>query len=177
MKQLVTNPSNIVFATCRCLDTASTLQSLKNESHALHILQLDVRDEASISIAVRIVQEILGDRGLDYLINNAGQMVGSSIHLPVICSMADDLQHGADKFAPFSSMMVADLNEDFLVNVVGPALVSRAFLPLCEKSFRKVVVNISSAAGSFSRKDFGALGAAYCVSKAALNMLVSSRNI
>lgn len=71
-------------------------------------------------------------------------------------------------------MLVADLTEDFLTNVAGPALVLQAFLPICEKSQRKVVVNISSAAGSFARKDFGAIGAAYCVSKAAFNMLVSS---
>lgn len=71
-------------------------------------------------------------------------------------------------------MLVTNLTEDFLTNVAGPALVLQAFLPVCEKSQRRVVANISSAAGSFARKDFGAVGAAYCVSKAALNMLVSS---
>lgn len=69
-------------------------------------------------------------------------------------------------------MRISDLTENLLTNVIGSALVTQKFLQLSEKSQRKVIINISSAAGSFARKDFGALGAAYSASKAALNMLV-----
>lgn len=70
-------------------------------------------------------------------------------------------------------MLLTDLTENFRTNVVGSALVTQVFLPLCEKSESKVVVNVSSAAGRIGM-DFGVIGAAYCISKAALNMLVSS---
>lgn len=85
VKQLTTDRSNTVFATCRCPDSSSALQSLKNASGNLHIVQLDVRDEGSISTAVCIVQAILGARGLDYLINNAGQIVSHCCVFSGLC--------------------------------------------------------------------------------------------
>lgn len=69
VKQLASDPSKEIFATCRNPDSASTLKSLPGK---LHVLMLDVDDEASIRNAAEAVSAILGDRGLDYLINNAG---------------------------------------------------------------------------------------------------------
>lgn len=75
VKQLVTDRSNTVFATCRSPDSSLALSSLKKESPNLHIVQLDVRDESSISAAAHALGDFLGLRGLDYLINNAGKIV------------------------------------------------------------------------------------------------------
>jgi NAD(P)-dependent dehydrogenase (short-subunit alcohol dehydrogenase family) len=64
---------NTVFATCRNPDNASALQLLKQKSgDSLHIVKLDADDETSIKDAVKVVKGILGQRGLDYLLNNAG---------------------------------------------------------------------------------------------------------
>jgi NAD(P)-dependent dehydrogenase (short-subunit alcohol dehydrogenase family) len=70
-------------------------------------------------------------------------------------------------------MSISGLTKTFQTNVVGPALVSQVFLPLVEKSNRKVIVNTSSSVSSFG-KDIGPVVASYSITKTALNMLVSS---
>lgn len=68
-------------------------------------------------------------------------------------------------------MSAAGLMQTFQTNVAGPAQVTQAMLLLVERGDRKVVVNISSTAGTFG-KDLGPIVASYSVTKAALNMLV-----
>lgn len=71
--QLVGSPTNIVVATCRNPDKALTLQNLRSRNPGrLHILPLEVTDPESIDRCVKAVEVVLGDRGLDYLLNNAG---------------------------------------------------------------------------------------------------------
>ena len=72
----------------------------------------------------------------------------------------------------FSSRDALDI---FRVNVLGPALVLRAFLPSLEKGRRKVVINISGRFGCISKAAelYGPHMAMFSASKAALNMLVS----
>ena len=66
-------PSNIVITTARKPDQAAVLQDLHTKSpQQLHILQLDVTNEASVQQCAKDTESILGDRGLDYLLNNAG---------------------------------------------------------------------------------------------------------
>lgn len=62
----------------------------------------------------------------------------------------------------------------FATNVIGPAHVAQAYLPLVEKSAAKTIVNVSSTLGSLGT-DFGPHFASYSISKAALNMLVRAR--
>ncbi len=72
VKQLVASPTNIVIATCRSPATASDLDSLVGDAKGtLHILKLDTSSIEAIESIVQPVQAIVGDRGLDYLINNA----------------------------------------------------------------------------------------------------------
>lgn len=72
VRQLVSNPNNIVVATCREPSRASKLHALKDSAkEQLYIVALDVSSEASIRGSVAEVSRILGDRGLDYLYNNA----------------------------------------------------------------------------------------------------------
>lgn len=56
-------------------------------------------------------------------------------------------------------------------NVAAPALLAALFLPLLEKGTKKTIVNVSSGMGSLTQ-DHGSMMSMYCVSKAALNMLV-----
>lgn len=62
------------------------------------------------------------------------------------------------------------------VNVLGPALITKALLPQLEKpsnsSRRPVVLNTSSGLGSIGL-GYGDKEATYSISKAAVNMLVS----
>jgi NAD(P)-dependent dehydrogenase (short-subunit alcohol dehydrogenase family) len=69
-------------------------------------------------------------------------------------------------------MSISGLSKTFSTNVAGPALIAHIFLPLIEKSNRKVIVNTSTTVSSFG-KDMGLIAASYSISKAALNMLVS----
>ena len=67
-----------------------------------------------------------------------------------------------------------DLTAGFRTNVIGPALVAQAFGALVAKSGEKTIVNVSSTLGSIGT-GCGQIAASYCVTKAALNMLVSRR--
>lgn len=55
------------------------------------------------------------------------------------------------------------------VNAFGPLRVAQAFLPLVERGTRKLIINVSSEAGSIS-KTKRINHYRYCMSKAALNM-------
>ena len=69
---MVSDPNNIVVATCREPSRASKLHALKDKAKGqLHVVALDVSREASIRGSVAEVSRILGNRGLDYLYNNA----------------------------------------------------------------------------------------------------------
>ena len=72
----------IVIATCRNLSSADALNSLKSIAGSrLHVVRLDVADEASILSAAKDTETILGEIGLDYLINNAA-IVCARMSLP-----------------------------------------------------------------------------------------------
>jgi len=150
VRQLVASPSNIVIATCRTPETATALQSLKDIAKgALHIIALDVTDPSSVRDSVAVAQGILGDKGLDYLYNNAG----------ITFALDDAFDFDYD-----------GLLQTFSCNLAAPALMAQVYLPLIEKSRRKVIVNVSSGLGSIGL-DRGPVYASYSVSKAGLNML------
>ena len=73
-KQVLQSPDSIVLATCRNPSKADALLSLqgKSASAMLHIIRLDVNDTQSIKDAAHEAAQIIGERGIDYLINNAG---------------------------------------------------------------------------------------------------------
>ncbi|PCH39168.1 C-factor [Wolfiporia cocos MD-104 SS10] len=149
VKQLVASPRNLVIATCRNPENATALISLKgNAKGLLHIVQLDGTDVESVRASVSVVEGILGSKGLDYLYNNAG-----------IGWLDDAFDFKAE-----------DLMQIMETNVVAPARITQAYLPLIEKSTRKVIVNVSSSQGSIGMGN-GPQFLSYCASKAALNML------
>lgn len=72
IKQLTSITTHIVFAGCRNPRYATDLQALtKDAKGTLHIVALDVNDEQSVQQAAKAVKSILGDQGLDYIVNNA----------------------------------------------------------------------------------------------------------
>lgn len=116
-------------------------------------VQLDVTDDASVSAAL---ETITRDGGLDVLINNAG-----------IAKRA-----GTGEALDGPSVL-----EVFDTNAVGIVRVTEAALPLLAQSDNPVVVNVSSALGSFwathepTRPASQFVSIVYGSSKAAVSML------
>jgi NAD(P)-dependent dehydrogenase (short-subunit alcohol dehydrogenase family) len=112
-------------------------------------VQLDVTDDASVESALRQIGEQEGR--LDVLVNNAG-ISTAEVSGPVALGVFD-------------------------TNAVGLIRVTQAALPLLEKSDNPVVVNVSSALGSFwavtnpDRRQFHFPSIVYGASKAAVSML------
>ena len=140
-----------VLAGARHPSEARGLQAAAREAKRgmIDIVGLDVRSDGSVRAAV---EEAAGKvRALDALVNNAGVFP----------------EEGHERLED----LPLDLFEEaFSVNVVGVARVTRAFLPLLGAAAHPRVVNISSLAGSISRKE-DARHYCYSASKAALNML------
>lgn len=115
-----------------------------------YFVQLDVTDDASVETALGTVAS-REDR-LDVLVNNAGISSVGGVTGP-------------------------DAAEVFDTNVIGVIRVTQAALPLLEKSENPVVVNVSSALGSFwavtnpERRQFHFPSIVYGSSKAAVSML------
>jgi NAD(P)-dependent dehydrogenase (short-subunit alcohol dehydrogenase family) len=113
-------------------------------------VQLDVTDDASVEAALGVVAT--RESHLDVLVNNAGISTMADVTGPVAL-------------------------EVFNTNAIGLIRVTQAALPLLEKSENPVVVNVSSALGSFwavtnpERRQFHFPSIIYGSSKAAVSML------
>ncbi len=113
-------------------------------------VQLDVTDDASVESALRVIDEREGR--LDVLVNNAGVSTTGEVNGPVALRVFD-------------------------TNAIGLIRVTQAALPLLRKSENPVVVNVSSALGSFwavtnpERRQFHFPSIVYGASKAAVSML------
>jgi 1-acylglycerone phosphate reductase len=128
-----------VFAAVRNRQKASALTSLPNVT----IVTLDVTDKHSIAQAVQVVREQTGDKGLDVLVNNAGQ--GGSIPL-----VDADLDNGRKLFE---------------VNFWAVLAMIQAFAHMLVQN-KGTIVNISSL-GAITHYPYIGL---YDCSKAALTM-------
>jgi NAD(P)-dependent dehydrogenase (short-subunit alcohol dehydrogenase family) len=85
-------------------------------------VQLDVTDDESTAAAMRVINDREGR--LDVLVNNAGRSAPAEVDGPIALKVFD-------------------------TNVVGIVRVTQAALPLLHRSDHPVVVNVSSALGSF----------------------------
>lgn len=123
---------------------------LQNHGPRLKLVPLDVTDMASIRKAVSQITGLTS--ALDILVNNAAVYLQKPVK-------------------PLHELDLADghLEETLNVNAFGPLRVSQQFLPLLGKGTRKLIINISSEAGSIS-DCWRTSEYAYCMSKAALNM-------
>ena len=107
-------------------------------------IQLDVSDEKNINAAVQTLAT--KTKVLDVLVNNAG-----------ICST-----EGME----FESQ---DIRTSFEINALGPLLLTRACVPLLEKSANAQVINVSSIMAQTADRREGSIG--YRISKTALNAI------
>jgi len=131
--------------------SGTNLEQLTNKfPEKLVIVPLDVTDMGIVRRASGVVSEQAG--ALDILINNAGVLL-------------------EDTETPLERLDLTNhhLQQTMEVNAFGPLRVTQQFLPLLQKGQRKLIVNISSEAGSLAdcqrQREY-----AYCMSKAALNM-------
>lgn len=143
---------HVVFATMRApegrnADAAEALQAHGREAAGeIHVLELDVTDDASVRRAASTVEERAG--APDAVINNAGQM-----------------------FLGVTEAFTAEqIDEQFDVNVLGPHRVARAVLPGMRARGSGLVVNVSSIAGRLAVP----CGGVYHASKFALEGLTES---
>lgn len=126
------------------------LPKLKQEKpETLHIINLDISDEESVKQATMTLGKYT--EKLDILINNAG--IFSTNKIGNI----------------FEEQDYEDMMKMYNVNALGPLRVTKALLPFILKGDKKMIVNISSEAGSIGdcwrKEEYG-----YTMSKSALNM-------
>ncbi|XP_028651982.1 C-factor-like [Erpetoichthys calabaricus] len=147
-----------VIAAARDRSRAKELNRLAESHPDLYIVTLDVTKKDDIEAAFKEVESLVGDKGLNCLVNNAGIKVDSTL----------------------SEVTAEEMMKNFEVNAVSPLMVTKAFLPLLRKAakqgtgmgiHRAAIVNVSSARASIQRKDTHVKWYPYCVSKAALNMV------
>jgi short-subunit dehydrogenase len=109
-----------VLATMRTPAKGAALaEKAKANGWNLEIIQLDVRDEASVKVAIAKAGDI------DVLVNNAGFEV----------------------WGPLEEMSVDDIKDQFETNVYGPFRLILAVVPGMRNRESGVIVNVSSVAG------------------------------
>src|SRR5229473_367577 len=141
-----------VFATMRDLGgrnakNASEIRTLaQKDSLPIHVLELDVTDDASVARAVDAAVAKAGR--IDVAINNAGYVV-SGLAEAVTTEQAQRLMD---------------------TNFLGAVRVNRAVLPHMRRQRSGVLIHISSAAGRIIAPSMGF----YCASKFALEAIVET---
>lgn len=114
-----------VLATVRREADADALR--QKASANLTPLLMDVTDAASIQHAAEQVRGIIGENGLQGLINNAGVAIAG----------------------PLEFLPMAELRQQLEVNVIGQVAVTQAFLPMLRQASasKARIVNIGSVSG------------------------------
>ncbi|MEK4234670.1 SDR family NAD(P)-dependent oxidoreductase [Paenibacillus sp. FSL H7-0714] len=132
------------------LKESEDLKALKERyPEQLELIPLDISNKDSVKQAARVIASKTGY--VDMIINNAG-IIRSADNATVLVELDDE-----------------GMAEIYNVNTLGALRVSNALMGLLLQSEDKLIVNISSEAGSITRnKRINMYG--YCMSKAALNM-------
>ncbi|CAB3406615.1 unnamed protein product [Caenorhabditis bovis] len=104
-----------LIAGARNIDAAEDLNGIAKADNRVHLLKVDVTDDESLKHAVSEVEKIVGPKGLNLLINNAG----------IIEKYATDVE-------PNRAAVLKCID----VNAVSALLASQFFLPLLEKTAR-----------------------------------------
>ncbi|GFY45229.1 uncharacterized protein TNIN_92791 [Trichonephila inaurata madagascariensis] len=140
VRQLIdlTEPPRHIFATYRNADSLKELKEIEESSIKTQVIliKMDVTDAEEVGVAKSIIENTVGERGLNLLINNAG----------------------VAKMQPFPTITSENLEFHFKVNTEGPILILQTMLPSLEKAAkfygggmsasRAMVLNISSMVGS-----------------------------
>jgi NAD(P)-dependent dehydrogenase (short-subunit alcohol dehydrogenase family) len=150
--ETLSRKGHTVFATMRDIagrnaKNASEIRALaERESLPIHILELDVTDDASVDRAVNAVITQTGR--IDVAINNAGY---------VIVGLAE-------------AATTEQARKLMDTNFLGPVRINRAVLPHMRRQRSGLLMHISSGAGRVVFPTFGF----YCASKFALEALAES---
>ncbi|KAJ9194352.1 hypothetical protein DTO164E3_5330 [Paecilomyces variotii] len=126
-----------VFATARNRDTLTDL-----EAKGIETLSLVVDDEESVKACFEEVEKRVGEKGLDYLVNNAGR----------------------NYTVPAVEAQLSEARQTFETNFFSVILMCQTFLPLLIKA-KGTIVQIGSVAGIIPY----VFGSVYNASKAALH--------
>lgn len=112
----------------------AALEQIKRTAKGkVDVLALDVTSQESVEAAKAEVPSLVGQDGLDVLINNAGYALTG----------------------PLEQVTDADLKAQFETNVFGPMRMIRAFLPQMRERRRGRIINISSVVGRLALPFFG----------------------
>ncbi|XP_034252969.1 C-factor-like isoform X2 [Thrips palmi] len=166
VRQLLLHPQapSVLIATCRKPEDAHALQTLAKAHSQLYVLKLEVNDFSSYDAFAQTVKSIVGDKGLNVLINNAGILL--------------------QNHSSFSNCTVESLTDTYVTNTVGPIMLVKALRPLLKLAAdsnadlpmgwsRAAIINMSSGLGSVGNNTLGSYFG-YRESKAALNTATRS---
>jgi len=158
------NPPHHVFATYRTM--SDDLKKLADENSSLKLIQLDVSNYSSFPGIVKQVEAVVGNEGLNLLINNAGYMPPNR-----------DL----------ATTTPEDMRQAYEINCIAPFFFTKAMLPLLECAAkassdsglsvdRAAVIQMSSSVGSIAENSWGTMHAYRC-SKTGLNQAMKTMSI
>jgi NAD(P)-dependent dehydrogenase (short-subunit alcohol dehydrogenase family) len=149
-KRFLANGWN-VLATCRTPNQSPELATLAlNYPEECEILTLEVSDAASVAALAENLE--CTRRAIDVLVNNAGV-------------------NPEPRDARIDCVPIVAVQQTLDVNLLGALRVLQAAVPALRRGVNPRVVNISSGAGSMMHYSSPRPQPAYCISKAALNML------
>ncbi|XP_005104753.2 LOW QUALITY PROTEIN: C-factor [Aplysia californica] len=130
----------VLIAACRNPSSAYDLQNLAKAHPSVKVIKLDVEKDEDIISAAQETKNIVGERGLNLLINNAGIY---------------DKTDGSE----LKTQSRENMQRHFDVNCSGPIIMAQKFLPLLEQaaaqnksqpmsSNKAALINISSIMAS-----------------------------
>eukprot|EP00088_Acartia_fossae_P016110 TRINITY_DN18984_c0_g1_i1.p1 TRINITY_DN18984_c0_g1~~TRINITY_DN18984_c0_g1_i1.p1 ORF type:complete len:265 (-),score=41.32 TRINITY_DN18984_c0_g1_i1:313-1053(-) len=159
----LSSPPTHLFATYRTL--SDELKGLADGNTSVKLIKMDLTDFNSYPDIVNQVDAVVGDSGLNLLINNAG-----------VLPQNRDLK----------SVTPDDMMTAFKTNCVAPLFFARAMLPLLERASKHggaglsvkkaAIIQMSTAVASIAENSGGSTYAYRC-SKSALNMSMKSMSV
>ncbi|KAJ5780272.1 short chain dehydrogenase (AtsC) [Penicillium paradoxum] len=167
LRQISEDQKNVVIGLVR--DTAATEKKIAAElgdRPNIHILHGDLTKYASLKQAAADTTKIVGERGIDYLVANAG-LVSSLDGFGPIGALSEKVEE-----------VDAVSSQLFDTNVIGNIHLFHLFLPLVLKGTVKKIITISTGMADLNLTNDCEvdLGALYSASKAAMNIIVAKFN-
>ncbi|KAJ4311246.1 hypothetical protein N0V94_008037 [Neodidymelliopsis sp. IMI 364377] len=168
LKQISDDPENLVVGLVRDKDaTKQKVMEELGERPTVHILHADLTSYATLKKAAADTAEIVGERGVDYLIANGAFMsdLDSFDSIGALGDKVEELEDVASKY--------------FQTNVVGNIHLFHLFMPLVLKGTVKKVIAISSGHADLDLINEFEVEASplYAASKAAMNVIVAKFSV
>jgi NAD(P)-dependent dehydrogenase (short-subunit alcohol dehydrogenase family) len=141
-KILACKPSDqvsVVFASSKSRSAALDELIDANPGRIIFV-QLDVSKRESVDEAVKRIEEVVGARGLDVLINNA--RILNYKRGGIINMYNAELFPSLGEYEWANIYFRDDLVSSFAVNVDGVQVITSAFMPKLHQGSRKLVVNM-----------------------------------